>query len=319
VIGKPDYFLQPFETDRSAIQGRWYGIGSTAQVHLIYYRPDLLQAAGIDAPSTDPAKAWTWQQWLDAGRKLTKKDGDKVSQYGLFWPTGQTNTVVLSNGAEWIGKQSRRYELDKPDAVAAVQAVADLAAKEKISPLAADLQSLGMNPWQMLATGKVAIIGDGNWALLDLSKMNFKYAAALPPYMKKPASWMGSSATGVYKSTKQADGAWQLFRYLNSDDYQLPLVKAGLWHPSHTTLLTPDGIKKWLNPEVYPANYEKIVTDFMPKSGVYIPDVLGNLKASSLITQALDPVWTGKKTAQEALSDVVPKANKVLEEEEKAP
>ena len=97
------------------------------------------------------------------------------------------------------------------------------------------------------------------------------------------------------------------------------LVRAGLWHPSHSSLLTPDGIKKWLNPEVHPPKYEQIVTDFMAKSGVYIPDVLGNLKASSLISQALDPVWTGKKTAQEALGEVVPKANKVLEEEEKAP
>src|SRR5205823_3771837 len=24
VLGKPDYFIQPFETDRSAIQGKWY-------------------------------------------------------------------------------------------------------------------------------------------------------------------------------------------------------------------------------------------------------------------------------------------------------
>ena len=83
--------------------------------------------------------------------------------------------------------------------------------------------------------------------------------------------------------------------------------------------LAPDDFKKWLNPEVHPPKYEQIVTDFMAKSGVYIPDVLGNLKASSLISQALDPVWTGKKTAQEALGEVVPKANKVLEEEEKAP
>jgi len=163
------------------------------------------------------------------------------------------------------------------------------------------------------------MIGDGNWAMLDLSKMNFKYSAAVPPFMKKPASWIGSSFTGVYKSTKFADPAWALFRYLNTDDYQLPLVRAGLWNPSHMTLLTADGIKKWLSAEVYPAKYEQIVTDFMAKSGIYIPDVVGNLKASTLVTQALDPVWTGKKSAQEALADVVPKANKVLDEEEKAP
>jgi multiple sugar transport system substrate-binding protein len=319
VIGKPDYFIQPFESDRSVIQGRWYGIGSTAQIHMLYFRPDLLQAAGVEPPTTDPAKAWTWQQFQDAGRKLTKSDGGKVSQWGLYWPTGQANTIVLSNGAEWIGKQSRRYELDKPDAVAAIQAVADLAVKDKLSPLAADLQSLGMNPWQMLASGKVAIIGDGNWALLDIAKMGFKFGVAVPPMMKKPATWMGSSSTGIYKNTKYPDQAWLLFRFLNTDDYMLPLVRVGLWHPSHTTLLTPEGIKKWLNPEVHPPGYEKLVTEFMAKDGIYIPDVLGNLKASAQVSQALDPVWIGKKTAQEALADVVPKANKILDDEEKAP
>ena len=49
------------------------------------------------------------------------------------------------------------------------------------------------------------------------------------------------------------------------------------------------------------------------------PDVLGNLKAAPIISSALDPVWIGKSTAQDALSGAVPKANKILDDEEKAP
>ncbi len=76
-----------------------------------------------------------------------------------------------------------------------------------------------------------------------------------------------------------------------------------LWLPSHTSLLTPEGIASWLTEGVHPAGYEKIVTEYCAKYGHNLFYPAGYAEAASLVTAALDPVWIGDKTAKEALID----------------
>ncbi len=71
VLGAPDYFLQPQETERATVNGKWFGIGSCWVAPHIYYNADLLAEAGIDPPSPDPANAWTFDEFRDYGRQLT--------------------------------------------------------------------------------------------------------------------------------------------------------------------------------------------------------------------------------------------------------
>ena len=100
-----------------------------------------------------------------------------------------------------------------------------------------------------------------------------------------------------------ADEAWKLLAYLSSDEYQLGLIKVGLWLPSHTSLLTPEGIASWMTEGVHPTGYDKIVTEFAAKYGHSLFYPPGYAEANDIVTAALDPVWIGEKTAQEALVD----------------
>src|SRR5215207_2011352 len=101
----------------------------------------------------------------------------------------------------------------------------------------------------------------------------------------------------------------KLLAYLSSDEYQLGLIKVGLWLPSHTSLLTPEGIASWMTPDVHPEGYDLIVTDYLKNYGHNLFYPAGFAEADSLITSALDPVWIGEQTAEEALV-----ASGVLEE-----
>ena len=327
VLGKPDYFIMPWEKERSSYQGKWYGIGSCAQFYCLYCNLDLLEKAKVDPPSVDAEKAWTWDQFVEVGRKLTvdqsgKHPGEsgfdvtKVAQWGLYYPTATGNIYcnVHSNGGKFMDPATLRYTLDTPQAIEAIQAVADLALKHQVAPKAAFLGELGMNAWQMLASGKVGIIMDGNWALQDIAKMNFRFTAGVLPKMKVPATTMRSSITGVSKSTKTVKESWELFRYLNLDDYQVGLVKVGLWGPSHKSLLTPEGVKRWLTTGVHSPKWEQMETEYKVKYGFFFPNVVGNFKANTVLTQGLDPIWIGQKTAKEAAPDATAKANKVLDE-----
>ena len=51
VLGAPDYFLQPQETDRATVNGKWYGIGSCWVAPHLYYNADLLAEPASTPPS----------------------------------------------------------------------------------------------------------------------------------------------------------------------------------------------------------------------------------------------------------------------------
>lgn len=314
LLGKPDYFIQPFEQERSTYKGKWYGIGSTAQERVLYYNVEVLKQAGVVPPPVDPERAWGWTEFQQFGRRLTVRTGDLASRLGGHWPTGEYGPVVVANGGRIVDPKTLRYVLDTPEAIDAIQKVADLTLKDRVSATAAEQQ--GGTAVQHLAAGKYAMMVGGNWLLLDLAPLGFKYGAGALPKLRRPATTMASSTTSVWKDTKKPDGAWQLFRFLNTDDYQLPLVQRGLWNPSHTTLLSASGIKRWLDPRVHPEGYEKLVTEYMAKYGYADVPVVGIRKASALLNEGLSQVWAGRSAAADVLKDVVPRANRVLEEEQ---
>lgn len=156
----------------------------------------------------------------------------------------------------------------------------------------------------------------GNWLLLDLAPLGFKYGAGVLPKLNRPATTMASSSTAIWKATPKPEAAWSLFRFLNTDDYQIPLVQKGLWNPSHTSLLSTVGVKKWFNPTVHPEGYDRLVIDYMAKFGYADIPMVGVRKGMAVISEDLKQVWAGKAAAADVLKDSVSRANKVLELEQ---
>jgi multiple sugar transport system substrate-binding protein len=314
LLGRPDYFIQPFEQERSTYRGKWYGIGSTAQERVLFYNTEVLKQAGVPPPPVDPEKAWGWSEFLQLARRLTVRQGDVADRFGAHWPTAEYGPAVVSNGGKLLDPRTLRFALDQPEAAEAIQRVADLTLRDRVAATAAEQQ--GGTDLQRLASGRYAMWVSGNWQLLDLAPLGFAYGAGTLPKLKRPATTMSSSFTSVGRETKHPDAAWLLFRFLNTDDYQLPLVQKGLWNPSHTSLLSAAGTKRWLDPKVHPDGYERLVTEFMVKYGYAAIPAVGIRKASVVLNEGLAQVWSGQAAAQDVLKDTVARANKVLDEEQ---
>jgi ABC-type glycerol-3-phosphate transport system substrate-binding protein len=79
--------------------------------------------------------------------------------------------------------------------------------------------------------------------------------------------------------------------------------------------MTDEGMTTWMSEEVHPAGYDQIVTKFVPQYGqvLYMPP--GTPKTDAIITPALDAIFVGDKTAEEAMTQAVPEANAILEAE----
>ncbi|CAN5342239.1 sugar ABC transporter substrate-binding protein [soil metagenome] len=328
VIGAADYFLQPQEDDRAKINGKWFGIGSCWVAPHLYYNADILAEAGITPPSSDPAQAWTWEQFVDIGKQLTidsngKHPGEEgfdvenVSQWGLSWPTDaiQRNAAIYSNlGYAYSTDYTCGY--GDPEAIEALQAVADLTLVHQVAPVPAAFEQMGMDAWTALATGNVAIICDGSWALQDIAKLEFNFGCGVLPKLKEVATVMLAHCHVISATTEHPDESWKLLAYLSSDAYQLGLCQAGLWLPSHTSLLSAEGQVQWLTEGVHPEGYGQIASDYVLNYGHAMFYPVGFSETDKLLTAALDKVWVGDATAQEALVDsgVIDEVNAVLTE-----
>ncbi|GAB4458162.1 MAG: hypothetical protein Fur0044_51410 [Anaerolineae bacterium] len=335
VIGKEGYFIEPQETQRCTFNGQWYGIGSCWVAPHIYYNADIFEQEGIEPPSNDPAKAWDWDHLLEVATQLTvdnngKHPGDSgfdvnnVKRWGIHWPTWwiPLHAAMISNGGDWVDRETGLVVADKPEAIEAIQNVADLMGKHQVMPFASVFQrSETSDVPQMLEGGYLAMAVDGSWALSWLTELKITLGTAVLPKMKQPATTMQAHLHSVFAGTKQPEEAWQWVKFLATEYYQLQFLKIGLWLPSQTALMTDEGRQKWLTLRkapgdgIHPEGYEQLITEFIPKYGqvLYMPP--GWTKATSVLYPALDSVFVGDQTAEEALVAVVPEVNAILEAE----
>ena len=327
-IGAPDYFIQPQEKDRMYINGKAYGIGSCwVSIHL-YYNKDIFEAAGIELPPSDPDAAWTWEEFEEIAARLTVDskgrtaldagfDPNDVVQFGVNIPTWWLPllSVIWSNGGTFYNDDYTAFTVDDPKTLEALDRIADLM-KRGIAPRSAAFQQVGMTAQQMLATGKVAMHISGSWELQDLALMDFELGTGIVPRPRdgKPATAIQAHMHGIYAGTKYPKEAWRLLRFISSDEYQRDLVAAGLWLPSHTSLMTEEGINSWWNPAVHPPEYVGVGLDYMDKYGITVVMPPGATKGIQAFEQALDPVWLGRETAADAMKKALPQMNEALRE-----
>jgi multiple sugar transport system substrate-binding protein len=335
VIGKEGYFIEPQETQRSTYEGRWYGIGSTWVAPHVYYNAAVFEEAGLEPPSNDPAQAWDWDHLLEVATQLTVDsngnhpgdssfDRDNVARWGIHWPTWwiPLHAAMISNGGDWVDRETGLVVADQPEAVEAIQNIADLMGKHQVMPHASVFQrSETSDVPQMLENGFLAMAVDGSWALSWLTDLQIPLGTAVLPKMKQPATTLQAHLHSAFAGTDQPDEAWRWVRFLATEFYQLSFLEIGLWLPSQTALMAPEGRQKWLTPRtapgegVHPEGYEQLITDFIYEYGqvLYMPP--GWNKATSVLFPALDAVFVGDQTAEEAMATVVPEANAILEAE----
>lgn len=330
LLGAEDYFIQPQESQRSTVDGRWYGIGSCWVAPHIYYNADMFEAEGIDPPSNDPDEAWTWEHFVEVGRAFTKDvngnhpgdsgfDVENVDSWGIHWDYANLTVNAAAaniNGCTWIDMETDKINLDTPEGIEAIQNLADLMLVHQVMPQSSAFQGLGMTNTQMLETGKLAMAIDGSWALDWMKNMKATLGTGVLPMMSEVSTNMQAHLHSGMSGSENPDAAWAWVRFLATPFYQLQFCRTGLWLPSQTALMTEEGLKEWITEGVHPTDYAKIATEYLPRFGkiLYLP--IGYPRATSVLQPALDAIWIGDMTAEEALTAAVPEANAILEQEQ---
>jgi multiple sugar transport system substrate-binding protein len=229
----------------------------------------------------------------------------------MWWmPIG---AAVHSNGGQLFNEDGL-CALDSPQALEAMQRLADLIYVHHVAPRGAALTGLGMTNTQMIDTGRLAMAVDGSWALswMNPSMLSVPMGTGALPKMQRPATVMQAHFHAVLASTRRPEEAWEWVRFLATPFYQTQFLKIGLWLPSQTALMAEESIAEWMTDGIHPENYLTFVTDYLPKHGVAVSLPAGWIEANNnFITPAFEALAAGRP-AEAVFPDAVRQANQVL-------
>lgn len=327
LLGQENYFLEPQEKNRSTVNGRWYGIGSTWVAHHIYYNAQTLDDAGVTPPGFQDDEIWGWDEFVEICKQLTVDSGGRhpddagfdsedIQQWAISWNTGwwmPLADVVHSNGGEFITADGL-CAFDSPEALEALQRVADLTHVHHVAPRGSSIESLGMNNTQMIDTGRLAMGIDGSWALswMNPSLMSVPMGTGAIPKMVKPAAMMQAHFHSVLAGSENPEEAWQWVRFLATPFYQELFAKIGLWIPNQSAMLTDEGLEGWITEGIHPPNYSQFATDYLTNHGVAAHLPPGWIEANNDYMAPAFQALTNGEPAESVFPEAVRQTNEIL-------
>ncbi|GGG25754.1 ABC transporter substrate-binding protein [Paenibacillus abyssi] len=304
-----DEFI-PSSAQIMEINGKIYGVSSCTVSPVLYYNKDVFDKANIPYPPSDPANAWTWDEFREAAKQLTVTEGDKIAQYGAFGFENfyMTTAEIFSNGGQLFNEDGTQMKINSPQAQEVLQSILDLRVVDGTSPTAKTLESIGMRANQMLQTGKVAMVVDGSWALQELATMGFPVGVAALPKFEDAKTHGQAHVHSASANTKHPEEAWKLLQFLSSEEYQIGLISEGLWMPNRKSLYTEEGIQKWYNESVHPEGFRELVS-FFENAEPYPFTLITQNKVNDIITEETDKLWYSGQSVADTLANIESRSN----------
>ncbi|KAF1303161.1 extracellular solute-binding protein [Enterococcus sp. JM9B] len=229
-------YLQPYDIDTEelkadftsvdphVIDGNVYYIDSMINTGNIYYNKDLWKEAGL----TDADIPKTWDQFREVAKKLTKKDGDKITQAGFNW-NGETYSAIYQGlnyqkGELLFKEDSKVANYDNDTTKENLQFLLDLYNEDQVGS-----KDFGADSSQSFGNGQSAMVYKWGFYLNELNTnypdIDFGVFATPTPDESVPMAYdryNGESTPGINKNQteEQQAVAQDFLRYcLANDEY----------------------------------------------------------------------------------------------------
>jgi ABC-type glycerol-3-phosphate transport system substrate-binding protein len=154
--------------------GKRHGLMIQLQTFTTIYNLDAFQRAGVAVPTA----SWTWDDWLEAARKLNKPL-EATPQWGTHL-SGEPYHMFWSADAPYLNQNGTATQWDSPACRAVVQWMVDLAQRHRVTPTPAEITEKKLNfnnghfaihPYQQPSPGITkAIDGRFQWDVLPPAK-----------------------------------------------------------------------------------------------------------------------------------------------------
>jgi multiple sugar transport system substrate-binding protein len=316
-ISLSDYVGELME---AKFEGRYYGMPYGNGAIVWVYNKDLFDEAGLSYPTEE----WTWDDFADAAKKLTKEEGGQKTQWGMnienwteawgYLPLGNrawhySGAVFTDKGGYFDASQPIRCTATDPAFMQAFQWLQERICKEGVIPKAGEI-TLAPGIEFAFNTGVIGMSFSGTWMMGGHRKVQFNWDLCLVP--KSPFTGERRTTSyalphSIFKVTKQLEGAWQLIKWHAQQEAQEMLAVSGVKEPMLKSALeklsgTPEHFK-----EVVMRHY----LDFNWNMSTMVFD--GQPEAESQFASYLDYIWTCERTIEEVAPEAEEAVNAILQ------
>lgn len=281
---------------------------------VMYYDKAAFDEAGVAYPPTDPAEAWTWQEFTDAAGQLTSGEGDSRN-WGAFiapWMTTWT-PFVYSNGGSWWNDDATEFNLDSPEAVEVFEAYQDLYAGDYGVPYES-LNSIGFDV--ILQSRRTAMFIDGTWnSKVVADSWGEDTGIALIPVFDEFQSMAITDPLVGGAATEHPELVAEFIHYVAANPEKFPGALGGA--PTSLDYLEGDKQDLWFDalerPEGYQETLAATIANSRPhpaRSVVSMPEIEFPL----VMSEALLPYFEGEiDDVSGALDAIAPQVETILQ------
>jgi multiple sugar transport system substrate-binding protein len=311
-VNKDEFF--PNQWRLPVYEKKTYAIISGYQPQVIWVNTDLFQKAGLKVRTVPyKSKEWTWDDFLDAAKRLTstQQAADGTPQvFGTNVLHSWYGYWVWGYGGEVLTPDHKKFGLSLPSGYEPLQWEADLIHKHHVHPTLAYTAQSGNSASSLFVNGRLAMLaGGGNW---NTYRQITAFQWDIVPYPLGKVR-RGHTATPLLfmipTGTKHPEQGFSFLLHLVSDDAQKVLGAKGFRMPPKKAQANSN---LWLRPDLPPKN-QRLWADAMD-GAMWEPPIPQREKLRLTYRPAQVPVWDGKQTAKEAMQSVEAACNAVLQE-----
>ncbi|MBW3625704.1 MAG: sugar ABC transporter substrate-binding protein [Armatimonadetes bacterium] len=186
---------------------------------VLFYNKKLFDEAGLEYPNDN----WTWDDYVSAAKKLTKRDNNgDVEVFGTTLP--DTNLAIAANGGSQFSGDYQRSTIANPAAEEAIRKLLDLRDTYKVAPSPEQLQDTSTT--KLFTTGRVAMMPGRTYMVIDFNKSitDWEYDVALVPPMKKRAVRLAVGGTCIASRSPHPKEAWEFAKFYGSETGGLEIL-----------------------------------------------------------------------------------------------
>lgn len=302
--------FSPKDVEGGRYEGRLYRMPARSDAGVLYYREDLLKAAGFEPPET-------FEDLMQISKALQKLG---LANWGYIWQGRQSEGLVANfvevlegYGGFWVNPDTLEVGLERPETLKAIAFLKDTI-KEGVSPP-------GVTTYQEEETRRLFQSGQAVflrnwpyvWSLANEESSPIKGKIGIKTMVHAPGKSGGTSlggfGLGIAKSSKHPEEAWKAIQYFTSVEAQRRFVLQGDFVPSRRELFTdPEIVAKY---SYYPQVLEVV------QSAVLRPPIAQYAQVSDILQRYLSAALTNRLSPETAMQAAANETRRVLGTREK--
>lgn len=302
-----DSFYPAF-LENSRTGGKTWGIPFQRSTKVLYWNKEMFRDAGLN-PDVAPA---TWAEQVEFARRLTRREGDQVAQWGIQIPSSGFpywlfQGLTTQNDVRLMNAEGNRTFYDEPKVVEALQYWMDLSMTHRVHP--PGIVEWGTTPRDFFER-KVAMMWTTTGNLTNVRRnAPFPFGVAMLPAGRRRGSATGGGNIYVFKKANaaQREAAVRFAKFLTAAEL------AAQWGIDTGYVAVTPAAWETQAMKAYVADFPAaaVARDQLPHAVAEL-STHENQRVTKALNDNLQAALTGRKQAGPAMADAQAEAERIL-------